>query len=223
MSPQRKVRQCLTAVSVLFLCALIAPVALAESDTHAMLSGYLYVDWNHDLARDGGDFLIGNAVVQLFKEDDLTHLLQLVSTVETDALGLYTFADLNPGKYTIHQLSCETCTGFEALGTLVGTDAQGKPVTLNPGTVVNSGDHVVGPLKNVSMQITIPATSDTGTPLIKVVGANYDVGTFSYPISLVSKRFLMDKPTPTPEPGTLGLLVFGGLAAGLWAWRRRAA
>ncbi len=214
MSPQRMGRQCLTAVIVFLLCAVIVPAALADSDTLAVLSGYVYVDWNHDLVRDQGDFVIANAVVQLTKDDDPNYLPLLVTT---DATGLYHFDISAPGTYTIRQLTAANVEGQQFLGTLVGTDSQNNRIELPPGTAPNPATLPSDFLKDAFARITIP------TGYANIIGTGYNVAASRFPLALVSKRFLMDidPPVPVPEPAALLLLAAGGLAAGAWAWRRR--
>jgi hypothetical protein len=63
MSPQRKMRRCLTAASGAGLSARRRVSAPARAETLATLSGHLFVDWNHNSVRRRR-FVIAHAVVQ---------------------------------------------------------------------------------------------------------------------------------------------------------------
>jgi hypothetical protein len=168
-----------------------------ESSGSTSLSGVVYYDTNGNGVRDTDDYGIRDALLTLTTSD---------STVSTrsSASGGYSFSDLSPGTYAIALSIADSNPGTITVGTI--TDAEGNTVTTGRGV----------------------AGIDTITDIVledNYTGVNYDFGQLSYPLSLISKRLLLNtdtglthtstgggnNPPPVPEPGTLVLLAVAGL------------
>lgn len=93
----------------------------------AQISGYVYHDRNDDGRRDDGEEAIPGATIELVNDSG-----QVIATTQTNNQGLYRFAGLQPGNYSIRQIQP---TGF-----LDGLDAAGTIDGVVVGAAVNPGD-----------------------------------------------------------------------------------
>jgi hypothetical protein len=112
---------------------------------------------------------------------------------------------LAPGDYNITLLTPCCQPGQCSLGTL--TDSNGNLVTTGNGTMT------AGSFSGIQI--------DDGT-----TGSNYNFADLAYPITLLSKRMLLNSSDPIihtiPELGSFVLLVMASLTCAGFAWRRRA-
>ncbi|NQU75377.1 MAG: hypothetical protein HQ546_03550 [Planctomycetes bacterium] len=84
------------------------------------LSGFAYEDFNDDAELDFGERAIEGVTVTLTGVDDRGNAV--LATGQTDADGVYFFADLRPGTYAIAETQPATHTdGQDTLGTAGGT------------------------------------------------------------------------------------------------------
>jgi len=81
------------------------------------LSGHVYVDHDQDGIRDAGESPIPGTVIELRDENGA-----LVSTTQTDVNGFYSFGELPPGTYTLHEIQPSGYfDGLDTPGTAGGT------------------------------------------------------------------------------------------------------
>jgi hypothetical protein len=231
MSPKRSYRRRLAVGVVLGYCALTAPAVLAETVSGIpSLSGYVYLETSGNGGLDIWDWAIPNATVLLLKETDPSFVL----SVTTDAHGRYLFdglvpgwhTGLTPGVYTIKLATPSSSHGVDTVGTLwsFSTGLEIQPQSL-AGTAHNNDGQ-----RDSFTGVTV--TADT-------VGADYNFGEASYPVSLLSLAMFVTTcepvqhytlPTsppvpppsnPIPEPGTALLLGMACLCLGAVAVSRR--
>ena len=108
----------------------------ATSDT---ITGFVYVDANDDGAKNAGELGLGGVTVTLSGTDNLNN--PVLQSTSTNASGLYTFANLLPGSYTV--------TESQPSASLDGKDTAGSPGGANPS-------------KNV-FDVSLPATGSSTT------------------------------------------------------------
>jgi len=112
-------------------------------------------------------------------------------TTKTDATGLYTFNELEPGTYSVRNTT---------------PNANWTPV------VVNGAEASVTATEAEIDNITLDSDDEN---------ALYSFSADRYPLQLVSKRMLLasggSKITPVPEPSTAVTLILGAIALGAWA------
>ncbi|MBX3433912.1 MAG: hypothetical protein KF847_11370 [Pirellulales bacterium] len=201
------------------ISALLACVALAASVARAQnvtLSGYVYIDRNNDGLLAFNDqlhpeLIIPGVTIQLFAGGVAGSPLD---TAVTDAMGMYSFANLAPGTYSLRQVQpVEYVNGLASLGQI--RDA----ITMNLDPVGSSiGTTAVDSVGDIFTNILLPANSR---------GDLYNFGELGLAPAYVSKRQLMGTanppsftPTPTftpadvPEPTGAALAV-----AALAGWR----
>ena len=95
--------------------------------TPSTISGTIFNDLNDNGSQDGGDTAIAGVTVELIAGP--TSGGTVVATVTTDAAGLYTFANLAPGVYTIREPTQPTGTtdGKVTAGPVNNGGSQGAP------------------------------------------------------------------------------------------------
>ncbi|MEN6406907.1 MAG: SdrD B-like domain-containing protein [Thermoguttaceae bacterium] len=169
------------------------------------MAGLIFYDANGNDTADNSDWALSGAEVVLSKSGSDTKICLYTGTD-----GSYKFTDLPVGIYTVSLILSDSDSGTNSLGTLLDSS----------GSVVSTGRGTVG------------TDTFTGIDLESgYSGENYNFSQLSYPASLVTKRLLTNinpglhhitvTPSPVPEPGTMALLVVGGLCIGGMAWRRR--
>ncbi len=174
---------------------------LAVPPVPATLSGTVYVDQNGNGGQDSGELGLPGVTVQLFDSNN-----QLVGTPQvTDANGDYTFSNLSPGTYSVHELqpgvNFETVANVGSVdGTATGA-AQGVDtitgVTLASGSVATAYDFGVQQPAFVSGRVYTDAdgnnsfgSGDVGLAgaTVQLTGANNNIvstttasdGTYSF-------------------------------------------
>ncbi|MCE5266423.1 MAG: carboxypeptidase regulatory-like domain-containing protein [Planctomycetaceae bacterium] len=168
----------------------------------AVLSGVVFYDVNHNSVRDGADWAIPDARVEL----TIAGYDEKVYAV-TSPHGAYTFSNLPAGTYTVTLVSPNSETDMAVVGTML------------------KGDDVVpstGAIAGVDTIANIALGSD-------YVASDFDFEV-AYPAYLLSKRMLLNTdpgihhPSAVPEPGTLRLVAIVGLSLiGLLKQRRKRA
>jgi hypothetical protein len=173
------------------------------------ISGFVWVDVNNNHLKDAGEVGLPNVVILLTSDANPDYK----KWTATGSDGSYQFVDLLPGYYSLEQKPPQGFTdGWDKLGEIVVIDPQGGSSsslpTANPGSAAQD---------NRFVGIEVPAGA---------AGINYAFGYKGLSPSQLSKRvYITDIPPPSPplvpEPGTLTLLGFAGLALCGTAWRRR--
>ncbi len=179
-----------------------SPTGIASADSGtASLSGYVYLDLNNNGMMETSDLAIADAEVQLSMIGNSNPLL----TVATNATGSYTFSNLGAGRYTLTLLTTASQPGSAQVGYLYD----------GSGNVVPDGMGAAG-------QDSISGIALDGG----YVGTYYNFGLSAYPISLLSKRMLLNDSPPIintiPEPSSLLLLLAAGVCLAGFARRRSA-
>ncbi len=180
--------------------------ALANTDDWdgtASLSGFVYVDTDpNDGAMNTADWAIADAKIVLTFEGSTDPL----AVYYTGQDGFYHFDNLSAGLYSIAMLTPCSMPGQDQRGTL--RDKNGTIDVARTNQVVVQQDL----FSNIDL-------------LDSYTGTNYNFAELVYPISLISKRMLVDGNGTihtTPEPGSLMLLAIAGLFfGGLTTWRCR--
>ena len=97
------------------------------------LAGTEFIDANSNGTRDSGELAIQNATITLTGTDVLSNSINL--TTQTAADGTYSFANLNPGTYTITSVQSSYLTALSAIvGTEGGTASGTNAINLTIGT-----------------------------------------------------------------------------------------
>jgi hypothetical protein len=217
MSPNRFCWRRLAVCAMVCICTLYASAVRAQSSYVSSLSGSVYYDVNpNDGSINYSDWAIPGATVTLIKQNDSSWNPY---SVKTDAKGFYIFDGysatdhngLSVGEYTIRLDTGSSIRGTNTTGTLwdLSTHLQlplEQQVEFH-GSIVTSGT-----LNEEFTDINLPSNTS---------GSNYNFVEGSFPISLVSKRFLLTSSDPiihVPEPAALALLASCALA--LLGWRR---
>jgi hypothetical protein len=193
------------------ICALFAQTVYGQNSTVSSLSGYAYLDADHNYTPSGADWGIVGAVVTLIKENDASFTPY---SVHTNSKGFYWFdgptatdhSGLPQGTYTIRLDTSSALHSMNNVGTLwdmtlhlpLPEDQQ----TLYQGYALTDTSTQDDEFMNIDL------TSTTS-------GVNYNFGEAAFPIELISKRLLLSTTDPlvhVPEPGTLALLAAGAIA-----------
>ncbi len=95
----------------------------------ASISGIVYIDANNDGIFQAGETPLAGVTLTLTGTDDRGGAVSLTTT--TDATGLYTFANLRPGSYTVNET--------QPAGLLDGKDTAGAPGGGTAGNDVITG------------------------------------------------------------------------------------
>ena len=93
----------------------------------ASLSGMIHVDLNGDCVYEPGEPLLAGVTVQLLDSNN-----QIVGTTTTDQNGMYTFAGLKPGTYTVHEVQPNGY--FSSVTASVASAARCKGWTRSPAS-----------------------------------------------------------------------------------------
>ncbi len=172
----------------------------------ASLSGLVFYDKNGNGLQDisQNDWGIAGATIALTKVGSNSPALNLLSNSD----GSFKFTGLPAGTYTLAMLTPSSAPGQDVLG--VVQNKSGNIVAANAGTV----------------------TTDMFSNIILgdgYTGINYAFAEASYPISLISKRMMLNSDPgyarpqivqEVPEPSSLLLLAIVGLALGMCLARR---
>jgi hypothetical protein len=217
---------------VVCACAVIMPSVCAHAaDTVSSLSGYVYLDSNQNhLCDPQTDWAIAGAVVTLTKEGDSSFLV----SVRANRFGFYSFdgpsSDLHTGLFPgVYDITLAPYTAIR------GADTAGQFQNLETGLILTPTD-----LSDYGTTSS-DGNSFRGIRVVPGMAAvDYNFGKAQYPLELVSKRMMLTTsvlpqhpddpqdpshtapvipslpgtPLPTPEPGTVTILVIGafGLA-----------
>jgi hypothetical protein len=206
------------------------PLAVPANPAYPSISGFAYIDSNHNGKKDKGEWAIGNARIivkpsghendkrywiSALTRSDGSYYFDLTATKKKPYLG--------PGKYSVWEL-------VQPEGFKDGIDTR--------GTLVDSGGHYIG---GMGTPYISPSKCDeiyniTLKPNTR--GENYNFGEAAADPTYISKRQFLSMsgssisvhPYPfsnvtVPEPGTVALLLAGGgmLAATTWFRRRKRA
>lgn len=208
------------------------------------LSGFVYLDANHNGVRDALDYALADAQVSVMQAGSNT----VLATVQSGKDGSYSLGGLPAGTYSVKMQTPTSVAGQD-------NGSQQKILDKN-GSVVSTG--LVGTVQPNACNNVVLGEYQTGQ--------NFSFAEAAYPAALMSSRMLLNDyagvpsvgtiagtstnaastsllattvpdsiavpgggnasanssgVTPVPEPGSLVLLVVGGLALGGLAWRRR--
>ncbi|MCY2967946.1 MAG: SpaA isopeptide-forming pilin-related protein [Planctomycetota bacterium] len=109
----------------------------------ASLSGYVYLDVNNDGTKQTTETGISGATVTLTGTNDLGAAVTLTAT--TNSTGLYTFANLRPGTYTITETQPAGYNdGKDTLGSIGGTMTNDKFATITVAPAANGANYNFG-------------------------------------------------------------------------------
>ena len=205
------------------------------------LSGYLFIDADHNGVMGAGDWAVGNVVVTLLKAGDPSFSMSYT----TGMTGFYHFGDLQPGLYTVEtpvlpqifQSGQSEIGGFVNSGgtyypypggaasivpyaapTLVGSD-YGTAETSGGRYLVsdiNIQDGLAGVDYNFLESALQPNQVSKRLFLASTAG-----GTTMPDGTVAGPTYWVNGGTTVPEPCTLSLLGAGGITGGLAVWRRR--
>ena len=113
------------------------------------LSGFVYIDSNHNGVRDAGDTGYGNVAVQLTGNDIFGHTIAI--STKTNADGSYTFTGLAQGTYTIQEFQPSLLLeGTDTIGSQGGDGSVQDQFTISlsagvDGTGYNFGEAGINP------------------------------------------------------------------------------
>jgi large repetitive protein len=109
------------------------------------LSGFVYIDRNNNGRKDRGEPGIGGVRIQLTGTDDLGNAVTV--EVRTDSHGAYSFLNLRPGTYMIHEFQpAAFLDGKDALGSLGGVQTNDRFDQIIVGPNVAGTDYLFGEL-----------------------------------------------------------------------------
>ncbi|WP_024538412.1 IPTL-CTERM sorting domain-containing protein [Comamonas badia] len=154
--------------------ATTAPLQVVASSpaTTASLAGNVYHDRNDNGAIDAGEEGIGGVTIQLLQGGTV------VATTTTDAAGHYSFTNLAPGTYSVHEVQP---AGWNDGKDTLGTGATGATGTMSNDTfssiTLNGGDAAIdynfGEHKAPGDPASIPTLSEWGLILLSLLLAGF--------------------------------------------------
>ena len=148
------------------------------------LSGFLYVDMNHDGVMDGNDYAIAGAKVSLTQAGSSTPLATVVSGSD----GSYHFNNLNAGTFTVTMVTPTNLSGQDNGSQQVVLDKDGNIIsTGTAGTAVQDG------VSSISLD-------DAQTVL------NLNIAEPAYPVALISARLLLGSAAKIPHTSSVAVL-----------------
>jgi len=149
------------------------------------LSGFVYVDTNHNGVMDGHDYAIADAQVSLVQAGSNTALATLYSGKD----GSFHFSNLVAGTYSIKMQTSCNLPGQDSSNWQMILDKDGKIVSVgNVGTV----------LQNAYSDIALGDGQ---------AGQNFNFAEAAYPVALISARMLLNSSPGVPH--TSGVAVPG--------------
>ena len=152
-----------------------APDTAALNVAAGSLSGYVYLDSNHDGQRAASEAGLAGVTVRLYSQNSSGNWVELsgASPVQTDAAGYYSFQDLAVGTYQIQIAPCsEILLGCNTLGTVAGASrgtACQDGFQLQLGAGENGGNYNFGVLGLQPQMISLRMFLASTPPMYQVI------------------------------------------------------